>query len=127
MYTMIDRGTMGGTSDAARWEYRGKPLDGASSDWVAESDALDSFTPLQLDAFHALLNLHPLSCKQTSTHSPVRPRTLAHLSRSKALVRFPIGTRVIRPYMVNNRTTDRVGQIYDICSPFWRVRFDDNG
>ena len=54
MYTLMDRRTMDSVSGVARWEYRGKYLDGASSDWATESESLDSFTPLQLDTFHAL-------------------------------------------------------------------------
>ena len=38
MYTLIDR-TMVSAPGVARWEYRGKYLDGVSSDWVAESEA----------------------------------------------------------------------------------------
>ena len=52
----------------------GQDLDEVLSDLVAESDALDSFTPLQLDALHALWNLNPSSSKQTSTPSPVVQR-----------------------------------------------------
>ena len=62
MYTPMDRRTIVSASGVARWGYRGKYLDGVSSDWVAESEALDSFTPLQLDTFHALWNLNPPSC-----------------------------------------------------------------
>ena len=126
LYTLMDRRTMVSASGVARWEYRGKHLDGVSSDWVAESEALDSFTPLQLDTFHALWSLNPPSSKQTSTPSPVEQKKHAPLSRSEALIRFPIGTRAIRPCMVNNKTTNRVGQVYDFFSFFWRVRFDDN-
>ena len=104
----------------------GQDLDEVLSDLVAESDALDSFTPLQLDAFHALWNLNPPCSKQTSTPDPVGPRKRAPLSRSEALIRFPIGTRAIRPCMVNNKTTNRVGQVYDFFSVFWCVRFDDD-
>ena len=126
MYMLMDKRTTVGASGVAHWEYRGKYRDGVSSDWVVESEALDNFTPLQLDTFHAWWKLNPPSCKQTSTPSPVRLRKRAALSRSEALVSLPIGTRVIRPCMVNNETTNRVGQVYDFCSPFWRVRFDDN-
>lgn len=50
---------MGGSLETARWEYRGRYLDGASSDRVAESEALDSFTLLQLDTFQALWKPQP--------------------------------------------------------------------
>ena len=102
-------------SDVARWEYMGKYLDGVSSDLVAESEALDSFTPLQLDTFHALWNLNPPCSKQTSTPDPVGPRKRAPLSRSEALIRFPVGTWEIWPCMVNSKNTNRVGQVDDFC------------
>ena len=107
-------------SGVARWEDRGKCLDGVSSDWVAESGALDSFTPLQLDAFHAVWTLDPPSCKQISTPSPVRPRQCDPLNRSEALIRFHVGTWVIRPCTVNNQTTNRVGQVCGVGWYVWR-------
>ena len=84
MYTLMDRRTMVSASGVARWEYRGKYLDEVSSDWVAESEARDGFTPLQLDNFHALWNVNPPSCKQASIPSLARPRKRPPLSRSEA-------------------------------------------
>ena len=52
MYTPMDRKQMVSASGIARWEYRGKYLDGVSSDKVAE--VLGRFTSLQLNTFHAL-------------------------------------------------------------------------
>ena len=54
MYTLTDRKKVESEVGTVRWEYRGRYLDGVSSDWVKETEALDSFTPLQLDTFHAL-------------------------------------------------------------------------
>ncbi|CAN0272105.1 unnamed protein product, partial [Scytosiphon promiscuus] len=48
------------------------------------------------------------------------------LSRSEALAQFPIGTTVTRSHTVGDKQIDRVGQVYDFCSPYWRVRFPDN-
>ena len=76
---------------------------------------------MQLDTFYALRNLNPTSSKQTFVQ-----RKRAPLSRSEALIRFPIGTRMIRPYMVNNKTTNHVRQVYEVCSLFCRVRFGEN-
>ena len=81
---------------------------------------------MQLDTFHALSNLNPPRGTQASAPSPVRPRNRAPLSRSEALIRFPIGTRVIRPCIANNKTTIYLGKVYDVCPPFWRAHFDDN-
>ena len=31
------------------------------------------------------------------------------------------------PHAVGDKWIDRVGRVYDLCSPHWRVRFPDNG
>ena len=38
-----------------------------ASEWVSEAEALDSFTPLQLDTFHALWNLYDPSSERSRT------------------------------------------------------------
>ena len=124
MYTLIDRKQMVSESGTARWEYRGRYLDGVSSDWVTEAESLDSFTPLQLDNFHALWNLHPPDVEQTQ--ATARPQKRTPLSRREALTLFPIGTTATRSHAVGDRQVDRIGQVYDFCSPYWRVRFPDN-
>ena len=58
MCTLIDRKVESDVG-TVRWEYWGRYLDGVSSDWVKEAEALDSFIPLQLETFHALRNLIP--------------------------------------------------------------------
>ena len=60
MYTLLDRKRVVSSPGAARWEYRGQYLD----DWVSETKALDSFTPLQLDTFHALWNSYDPSSER---------------------------------------------------------------
>ncbi|CAN0086112.1 unnamed protein product, partial [Laminaria digitata] len=45
------------------------------------------------------------------------------LSRKEALSRFPIGTKIVKPFGDGRR---RAGQVYDFYSPYWRVRFADN-
>lgn len=44
MYTLMDRRQTVIASGISWWKYRGKYLDGASSDWSKEA-VLDSFTP----------------------------------------------------------------------------------
>ena len=124
MYTLIDRTKVESEMGTVRWEYRGRYLDGVSSDWVKKTEALDSFTPLQLDTFHALWNLNPPSGEQTQTTARRKKRAL--LSGREALARFPIGSRVTRSYAAGDRQISRVGQVYDFCSAYWRVRFPDN-
>ena len=124
MYTLIDRKEVESEVGTVRWENRGRYLDGVSSDWVKQTEALDSFTPLQLDTFHALWNLNPPSGEPTQTTARRKKRAL--LSTREALAQFPIGTRVARTYAAGDRQVSRVGQVYDFFSPYWRVRFPEN-
>ena len=124
MYTLIDRTKVESEMGTVRWEYRGRYLDGVSSDWVKKTEALDSFTPLQLDTFHALWNLNPPSGEQTQTTARRKKRAL--LTRREPLAQFPIGTRITRSYAAGDRQASRVGQVYDFYSPYWRLRFPDN-
>ena len=126
MYTLIDRKKMEIDVGTVRWEYRGRYLDGISSDWVKEAEVLleDSFTPLQLDTLHTLWNLNPRSGEQTQKTARRKKRAL--LSRREALAQFQIGTKVTRSYAVGDRQVSRVGQVYDFFPPYWRSRFPEN-
>ena len=98
-----------------------------ASDWVSEAESLDSFTTLQLDTFHALWNLYNPSNERSRPPTPDKgAKKRPALTRSEALRRFPIGTRVIRPLGGGKEGTGRPGQVYDFYSPYWRVRFADN-
>ena len=61
LYTLVDRRVAHGTgsSSAWAWEYQGRYQDGALSPWLTEDEASDSFSPLQLDVFHAFSREHP--------------------------------------------------------------------
>ena len=85
---------------------------------------LDNFASLQLETFHALWNLNPPSGEQTQTTT--RRKKYALLSRREALARFPTGTRVATSFAAGDRQIRCVGQVYEFCSPYWRVRFPDN-
>lgn len=125
MYTLLmDRRQLVSASRIAWWEYKGKYLDGASSDWVPETEVLDRFTPLKLDTFHALWDLDRRALKMCLSPQPFQENA-PHLADARPLFRFPIGTRVNRPYTVGNNIANRLGQVYGFCSP-WRVRFLDN-
>ena len=124
IYTLRDRKEVESEVGTVRWEYRGRYLDGVSSDWVKETEALDCFTPLQLDTFHALWNLNPPSGEQTQPTARQKKRALS--SRREALAQFQIGTKVTRSYAVGDRQVSRVGQVYDFFPPYWRSRFPEN-
>ena len=120
-YTLVNRKEVTSDTGVIRWEYRGRYQNGTESTWVSESEALDSFTPLQLDVFHALWTLyHPETSPATGSVSKKRP---APLSRSDALGLFPIGTPVYRCF---DHGAEMVGQVYDYLQPYWRVRYPDN-
>ena len=52
MYTLIDRKAVMGQSNAWKWRYKERFVDGTESQWLSEEEARHSFTPLQLDVFH---------------------------------------------------------------------------
>ena len=54
LYTLLDRRRVSSPEGTSRWEYTGKYQDGKKSAWLSETEALQSFTPLQLDVFHAI-------------------------------------------------------------------------
>ena len=82
---------------------------------------------MQLDTFHALWNLYDPSNERSRPPTPDKgAKRRPALTRSEALRRFPIGTRVIRPLGDGKEGTGRPGQVYDFYSPYWRVRFADN-
>ena len=54
LYTLTDRKPTRVGGDTWNWEYRGRHQDGAESHLLSKDGVKDSFTPLQLDVFHAL-------------------------------------------------------------------------
>ena len=127
MYTLLDRRRVVSSAGVARWEHRRRYMDGVASDWVSETEALDSFTPLQLDTYHALWNSYGPRSEQSRPPGPdeevkIRPA----LSRKEALRRFPIGTKVAKPLGDGKGRSGRPRQVYDFYSSYWHVRFADH-
>ena len=87
---------------------------------MTEVEFLDSFTPLQLDVFHALWNLYHPS-EPSPQNTPSR-KTNPHLERAQALQVFPIGTRGMKSF----HGQDQEGQEYGYYDKTWRVRYPDN-
>ena len=54
LYTLTERRVAHGEGTTWAWEYQGRYQDGALSPWLTEDEAGDSFSPLQLDVFHAM-------------------------------------------------------------------------
>ena len=75
-------------------EYKGRYQDGVEFNWLDEEEARESFTPLQLDVFHALWELEHGADRRTRPPGvPTRGDREAG-SREEALRAYPIGTNV---------------------------------
>ena len=126
LYTLVDRCTTQLPNGFWEWRYRGRYLNGSLSGFVTESECLNSFSPAQLDVFHALLELYQPSChRPRPAAKPTSSERLA-ANRAHALLEVPIGTVVWRDF------TDRQGRIqccrtevYGYKTPYWRVRHAD--
>ena len=92
IYTLMDRCPIQLPNESWEWRYRGRYLNGSLSGFITESEWLDSFSPLQLDVFHALWELF-----QSSHHRP-RPAAKSTSSerlatnRAHAMLEEPIAT-----------------------------------
>ena len=122
----MDRCTIQFPNGSWEWRYRGRYLNGSLSGFISESECLDSFTPMQLDVFHALWELYQ--------HPRHRPRPAGQLSRgehlaanrAQALLEVPIGTVVWRDFTDQQGRTQRCRtEVYDYKTPYWRVRHAD--
>eukprot|EP00903_Cladosiphon_okamuranus_P005335 g5333.t1 len=126
LYTLTARRVKhdrGGT--AWSWEYRGRHHDGAQSDWITEDEARDSFSPLQLDVFHALWELYCPNEAPRPLGEPSRGEREV-VSRELALEMFPPGTKVGRVFMdAEGRSKTFKATLYDYCDPYWRVEYPD--
>ena len=120
LYTLCDRRNVTSATGVSKWEYRGKYHDGKSSQWMAETEILSSFSRLQLDVFHALWNLYNPHQSQIQL-TPSRKRAQP-LPREDALKPFPIGTTVAK----ESDSGIIRGQVYDYRAPYWRVQYEDN-
>ena len=54
LYTLVDRCTIQLLNGSWGWKYRGRCLNGSLSGFIPENECLDSFSPMQLDVFHAV-------------------------------------------------------------------------
>ena len=129
LYTIVNRKAVqgaGGTSTAWAWEYQGKYQDGTTSTWLTEDAVRDSFSPLQLDVFHAMWeDYHGPGVAPRPAGPPTRgEREVA--TREDALKEFPLNTEVGRELMdQDGNAILRRGKICDFYDPYWRVEFSD--
>lgn len=120
LYTLTRRRETPGGRRVMRWEYQGRYHDGEESPWISELEALESFTPLQLDMFHALWNLYQAG-GETEHLQPKRKRR----GRQEALCMFPVGTKILRTFIKNDQEDTMTGSVYDFKEPYWRIRYPD--
>ena len=93
---------------------------------MTEDEAHDSFSPLQLDVFHALYEVyHGEEAAPRLAGPPTRgEREVA--SREQALRLFPIGTPVGREFVDNEGHPKTFkATVFDYCDPYWRVEYPD--
>ena len=127
LYTLMARrvGKGRGGSGTWAWEYRGRYQDGAQSDWITEDEARDSFSPLQLDVFHASWELYHPDADPRPPGEPTRGAREVE-SRERALDMFPRGTEVGRVFTdAEGRSKTFKAKVYDYCDPYWRVEYPD--
>ena len=93
-----------------------------------EDEVKDSFTPLQLDVFHAMWEVCEVAdCSPKPDGIPSKGKRRA-ASREEALTRQPIGTQVKREFADDiGEPTAFTGMVYDPNEPLGRVRSPDRG
>ena len=84
LYTLVDRQASAKKGGARRWEYKGRFLNGTESGWATEEHALVSFTPMQLDVFHAMWELYVPRQKSRYQATNCFDKDRARLSRQSA-------------------------------------------
>ena len=94
--------------------------------WLTEDQARDSFSPLQLDVFHAMWERYQ-GPDQAPRPAGAPSRSEKEVAkREGALREFPVGTEVGRELV--SETGQRVvrkGKIWDYSDPYWRVEYPD--
>ena len=125
LYTLVDRCTIQFPNGSWEWRYRGRYLNGSLSGFISENECLDSFTPMQLDVFHALWELHQHPCHRPRPAGQLPRGEHLRLTGHKPCWRYRSGL-----WFGGTSSTNKVGPIdagpkYDYKTPYWRVRHAD--
>ena len=91
----------------ARWEYRGRYHDGVDSSWVSEASHRTASLNCGLARF---TRCGSCTIRAASGAAPL-PETRG-ARRHPAQMRFPIGTKVIKPVEVGKGRGRQPGQVY---------------
>ena len=126
LYTLVDRCTIQLPNGSWELRYRGRYLSGSLSRFITESECLDSFSPMQLDVFHALWELYQPPChRPRPAAKPSSSKRLA-ANRAHALLEVPIGAVVWRDFTDPQERIQRCRtEVYDYKTPYWRARHAD--
>ena len=126
LYTLVDHCMIQLPNGSWEWRYRGRYLSASLSGFITESECLDSFSPMQLDVFHALWELYQAPCHRPRPAAKSTSSERLAANRAHALLEVPIGTVVWRDF------TDQQGrarrsrtEAYDYKIPYWRVQHAD--
>ena len=123
LYALVDGCTIQLPNGFWEWSYHGRYLNGSLSGLITGSECLNSFSPMQLDVFHALWELYQPPRHRARPAAESTSSECLTANRAQALLEVPIGTVVWRDF------TDQLGRIqrrrievYDYKTPYWRVR-----
>ena len=84
---------------------------------------MDSFTPMQLDVFHAMWELHHGDARGTRPPTTAMRVERDTLDRGHALSEVPVGTVVRREFVdQEGKTYRQQGVMYDCKTPYYRIR-----
>ena len=126
LYTLVDRCTIQLPNRSWERRYRGCYLNGSLSGFITESECLDSFSPMQLDVFHALWELYRHPCPRPRPAAKPSSSERLAANRAHALLEVPIGTVVWRDFTDQQGRIQRCRtEVYDCKTPYWRVRHAD--
>lgn len=129
LYTLTNRRVVGGAEKdptSWAWEYQGRYHDGVVSPWLTEDEAKDSFSPLQLDVFHASWETYHGPDKAARPPGAPSRGEREVSSRTDALHEYPIGTPVGREFGDRKGNLKLcIGEVCDFSDPYWRVAYPD--
>ena len=126
LYTLVDRCKIHFPNGSWEWRYRGRCLNNSLLKIITESECLNSFSPMQLDIFHALweMNQPPRHRPRPAAKSISSEHLPANIAR--ALLEVPVGTVVWRDYTDQQGRIQRCRtEVYDYNTPYWRVRHEN--
>lgn len=109
----INADEVAGGTRVMYWEYQGRYQGGEGSSWLSKVGALESFIPFQLDMFLALWKIY--HAVDTSRHMRLIQKKR---SRQDAFRMLPVGTKVLRAFILDEREGIMTGKVYNFEEPY---------